>query len=117
MIGLCLPLSACRISPSTIRNDNINDRTNISIRSAETDDTADSSADDENSNTIVKKFGSYTLPDGWEESVSHSTKDIFFYVENGKDNEPVTNNFSVNVGQNKYAEKTTWIFVMRSCLS
>lgn len=104
LFGLCLPLSACRILPSTIRNDDIDDRTPISNSSAAADDTEDSSADDENSNTIVKEFGSYTLPDGWEESVSHSTKDRFFYVENGKDNEAVTNNFSVNEGQNKYAE-------------
>jgi len=105
LIGLFILLSGCSIFPATISNEYNNDRTETSIRSTKANDEESSNSDDDNSDTIEKDFGSYTLPDGWEESVSHSTKNVFFYVENGKDNESVTNNISVNVGQNKYAEE------------
>ena len=66
-------------------------------------DATDSSIADKNSNVIVKDFGSYTIPDGWEESVIYSTKDKFFYFENGKENETQPDNIYVNVGTNPYS--------------
>jgi len=66
-------------------------------------DAADSSIADNKGNLFVKDFGSYTIPDGWGESVEHSTSDRFFYVENGKENEAQPDNISVNVGSNPYS--------------
>ncbi len=50
----------------------------------------------------TKEFGSYTVLNGWEESKSHSSKNKFFYVKNGEDDEKKPNNISINQGTNRY---------------
>jgi hypothetical protein len=52
-----------------------------------------------------KDFGSYRVPEGWEESESHSTDEKYFYVPRGNDDLEWTDNISVNIGSNKYSEE------------
>lgn len=47
--------------------------------------------------------GSYTVPDGWEESEKHSTDSQIFYIEEGHENDEKPDNISIHVGKNKYS--------------
>ena len=55
--------------------------------------------------TYHKSFGSYRVPKNWIESTKYSTKDKFFYVAEGTEEDPLPNNISVNVGKNKYSSE------------
>jgi len=55
--------------------------------------------------TYHKSFGSYRIPKNWIESTKYSTKDKFFYVAEGTEEDPLPNNISVNVGKNKYSSE------------
>lgn len=52
---------------------------------------------------IEKDFGTYEIPIDWIESTKHSTRNKFFYIKKGQENETRPNNISVNKGTNKYA--------------
>ncbi len=58
---------------------------------------------DENGTTYTKSFGTYTVPSGWIESDTYSTKDKFFYVADGTEQDALPNNISINMGSNKYS--------------
>lgn len=53
--------------------------------------------------TFTKDFGSYTIAVGWVENKEHSTKDNFFYVKEGTENEMQPNNIAVGIGKNSYS--------------
>lgn len=58
---------------------------------------------DENGTTYTKSFRTYTVPTGWIESDTYSTKDKFFYVADGTEQDALPNNISINMGSNKYS--------------
>jgi len=47
--------------------------------------------------------GNYTVPDGWVESEQYSTAEKPFYVEDGRENEDLPDNISIEVGTNQYS--------------
>lgn len=68
-------------------------------------DTANDSEDKNTDDSLVSKdFGSYELPEGWEENAAHSSGDKFFYVEEGHGDDAQPDNISINVGSSNYAE-------------
>lgn len=50
----------------------------------------------------TKDFGSYSLPQDWIESQTHSTSDKFFYLVDGTDHDEKPDNISVNQGTCRY---------------
>lgn len=68
----------------------------------------DAANDNEDKNAgdslISKDFGTYELPEGWEENAAHSGGDKFFYVEEGHGDDAQPDNISINVGSSNYAE-------------
>lgn len=53
---------------------------------------------------ITKDFGSYEVPEDWEENAAHSSSDKFFYVEAGHGDDAQPDNISINIGDSNYAE-------------
>lgn len=66
-------------------------------------DFEESEITDENGTTYTKSFGSYTVPTGWIESDIYSTKNKFFYVAEGTEEQEHPNNVSINMGTNRYS--------------
>lgn len=58
----------------------------------------------ENGTMFQKEFGTYELPKNWIESKKHSSKEKFFYVLQGQEENKQPNNISVNSGINRYAK-------------
>ena len=55
-------------------------------------------------NGIPTSFGRYEIPNTWEMSRSHSTRNKYFYIHKGDKHNP-PNNISVEKGTNHYAKK------------
>lgn len=75
----------------------------VALRDAETDEVLferSYSSDDEHETDFP---GSYTVPDGWVKLEKCSTKDKLFYVEEGRENDELPDNISVEIGTNRYS--------------
>lgn len=75
----------------------------VALRDAETDEVLferSYSSDDEHETDFP---GSYTVPDGWVKLEKYSTKDKLFYVEEGRENDELPDNISVEIGTNRYS--------------
>ena len=72
-------------------------------QTTEVEDNTAGETTDENGTTYTKSFGTYTVPTGWIESDTYSTKDKFFYVADGTQQDALPNNISINMGSNKYS--------------
>ena len=59
----------------------------------------------ENETVFHKEFGSSELPKNWVESKKYSTKEKFFYVLKGQEENKQPNNIAVNSGINKYSKE------------
>lgn len=82
------------------------DKTKDSSRS-----TSEESIDNPEGEIVFEKdFGTFRIPDGWEESESHSTSDTFFYIPEGNDNQSYTDNVSVTYSTNRYSEDDVMSF-------
>ena len=51
----------------------------------------------------TKEFGTYTIDSSWEEDITHSTNEEFFYVKVGTENLENNNNISVKEENNSYS--------------
>lgn len=72
-------------------------------QTTEVEDNTAEEITDENGTRYIKSFGTYTVPTGWIESDVYSTKDKFFYVADGTQQNALPNNISINMGSNQYS--------------
>ncbi len=99
----CTTLSSQNIQNNTEQNSESDTNTDSNTNEQKEEDTEQTTVTDENGTTYTKSFGSYTVPTGWVENSTYSTKDKFFYLVDGTENEAFPNNISVNVGTNLYS--------------
>jgi len=123
LIAVCISSTSCFLIPSLLHRSEeiIEDRTRADAdedENEESDKAKDSSSStskesvDNPEGEIVfeKDFGTFNVPEGWEESKSHSTPDMFFYVPQGNDNKSYTDNVSIRYSTNKYSEDDVMLF-------
>ncbi|NLT12599.1 MAG: hypothetical protein GXY06_09360 [Clostridiaceae bacterium] len=113
--GIILSMAGCSLAILSDEND---DREETSIRedskeSGETTEEIEETSSNfktENSDQATqteeiyfeKDFGSFSIPEDWEESVNHSGNGKFFYIPEGNDDKEWTDNISVRTGTNRY---------------
>lgn len=141
LLAICISSTACVSLESRTRKDKDKEEDRIGSNDDEDgenedrekrkneaedqDDSSDVSSQDpadqpEGGIVFEKDFGTFSIPEGWEESKNHSTDEKFFYIPEGNDNMSYTDNISIIYGNNKYSEDEVTDFkdaIMRQLLS
>ena len=120
LIAICMSSTSCLFLPSIFKKDKDKQENKISAdvdedededkdEDKEDDDSSDLSLKDpadqpEGGIVFEKDFGTFSIPEGWEESESHSTSEKLFYIPEGNDDKSYTDNISVSYSENKYSE-------------
>ncbi len=123
LIAVCISSTSCFLIPSLLHRSEeiIEDRTRKDADEDEDEEggkaedssrsTSEESIDNPEGEIVFEKdFGTFSIPEGWEESKSHSTSDMFFYIPEGNDDESYTDNISVRYATNRYSEDDVMSF-------
>ncbi len=108
-IALCMMTLFCLTACTSQQNTQTQSSENTvseadALEAAPSENNASPASEDTSSDTVyTKAFGTYTVPNGWIESSSHSTEDKFFYISPQDQQSSLPNNISVNMGQNPYS--------------
>jgi hypothetical protein len=124
LLAVCLSSASCFFIPSLLhRSEEIVKEAENKVRAdsdedKEVDKTEDSSRstskesidNPEGEIAFEKDFGTFCIPEGWEESESDSSLDKFFYIPEGNDNKSCTDYFFVRYATNNYSEDDVMSF-------
>ena len=120
LMAVCFSSASCFFIPSLLhRSEEIvkeaEDKVRVDSDEDEDKDSSGTSSKESIDNpegdiVFEKDFGTFSIPEGWEESESHSTPDKFFYIPEGNDNESYTDNVSVTYSTNRYSEDDVMSF-------
>ena len=120
LMAVCFSSASCFFIPSLLhRSEEIvkeaEDKVRVDSDEDEDKDSSGTSSKESIDNpegdiVFEKDFGTFSIPEGWEESESHSASDRFFYIPEGNDNESYTDNISVSYSTNRYSEDDVMSF-------